>query len=293
MKLDDIYADYCIKIAPIYLHQGSIKKITDENLKSLTEYANSLKENNLLAGFPSSLHNIYFYSAKDGTARLLAHKSSSIEDNINSTILHKNKQYQWLLAEAYEVYEDFLQNIYAFLGYNNNELWPLSDFGAITLNELKTKEFIFFQKQAKNKKDIPHSILSKLREILPKYMALEANNKINKNIKLMIILIEKLRHIIVHCGGVVQDKNEFIEGIFQKAGLFNNGKYDKNVYEFILGFFGDEQYKNTISLIEIPVMPELPIRAEINRVDILINTLSASVHAICEEINEIFVNSGR
>jgi hypothetical protein len=286
MNIEEIYKEYCLKIAPLHMHQRSIKKIIDEEIKNLIEYANSIKDNKFASELPASVDNFYFYGARDGCAKLLAYKSSSIDEKIKMTVLHKNKQYQWILAEAYEIYEDFLQNIYAYIGFNNNELWPLSDFGTVTLKELKDKNFEYFQKQAQNKKDIPHSILSKLRDILPNYTDIEIKNKLNKNIKLIIILIEKFRHIIVHRTGIIKDKKSFIESIIQKTGLLNNGKYDKDLYDYISGFFGKDEYENVIILLERQVMTELQIRVEIEPLNILINILSASVYAICEDVNK-------
>jgi hypothetical protein len=289
MNIDEIYKEYCLKIAPLQMHQRSIKKITDDELKSLIKYADSIKDSKFASEFPASVDNFYFYDARDGVAKLLAFKSTSIEEKIKTTIFHKNKQYQWILAEAYEVYEDFLQNIYAYIGFNNKELWPLSDFGTVTLKELANKDFGYYQRQAQNKKDVPHSILSKLRCVLPDYAFIEVNNKLDRNIKLMIILIENLRHIIVHKNGIITDKKIFIESILKKAGLLNNGKYDKDLYDYISGFFGNNGNENIIVLLEVQVMTGLPISVQIEPLRILIDTLSASVYAICEELkkNEI------
>lgn len=287
MNVEEIYKEYSLKIAPLYMHQRSIKRISDEEIRKSIEYKNTFKDNSFVNQIPASVDNFYFYGARDGIAKLLAFKTTSIEEKVKMLILHKNKQYQWLLAEAYEVYEDFLQNIYAYLGFSNMELWPLSDFGSISYNELKNKDFDYFLKQAKDKKGVPHSILSKIRDILPIYTRLEVDNKLERNIKLMVILIEKLRHFIVHKSGVVNDKKVFIETVLEKAGLINNGKYDKTLFEYISQYFGNEEYENTIALLEIKVNLDLPIVTEIEPLNILIDTLSASVHAICEEIIQV------
>jgi len=66
MNIDEIYKEYCLKIAPLHMHKRSIKKITDDELKSLIEYANSIKDNKFASEFPASVDNFYFYGAKDG-----------------------------------------------------------------------------------------------------------------------------------------------------------------------------------------------------------------------------------
>jgi hypothetical protein len=287
MDINEIYLEYSSKMVQIYLYQRAMKTLVNEELAKLNEYANTFKDKPDLLDLSSSHHSIIFRSAKDGNVRFLGHRKNTIEDRIKSVILHKNKQYQWLLAEAYEVYEDFLQQVYAYIGYIDHSLWPLVDYGNITLKELENKDFQYFLAQSRNKKDIPHSILSKLREYLPNYGKLEVKNKLDKNLKLMIILIEKLRHCIVHRGGCVFIKKEFIESVIKKAGLYNNGKYDQHIFDYMSGFFGENEFSNTIVVIEIRVMPELPILAEVNRFEILVETLTASVFAICEEVREM------
>jgi hypothetical protein len=286
MTVEDIFNNYSDKIAQLHLYQRAMKELATAEIKKLNEYAVSFSDKPEILELSSSYNNMYFYAARDGEAKLYAHKKSSVEDRIESVYLHKNKQYQWLLAEIYEVYEDFLEEIYAYIGSKDNSLWPLIDFGNVRLSDLKNKDFEYYLTQAKKKDDIPHSILNSIRQSFPDYYKLETENKLNKNIRLLIVLVEKLRHIIVHCGGVVKDKKEFIELVIRKAGFFNDGKYKKEYYDFIEGFFGAEQYSTTISLLEIRVMPELPILAEVDRFEILSNILSASAYAICEEINK-------
>lgn len=286
MTVEDVFNNYSDKIAQLHLYQCAMKELATAEIKKLNEYAVSFSDKPEILELSSSYNNMYFYAARDGEAKLYAHKKSSVEDRIESVYLHKNKQYQWLLAEIYEVYEDFLEEIYAYIGSKDNSLWPLIDFGNVRLSDLKNKDFEYYLTQAKKKDDIPHSILNIIRQSFPDYYKLETDNKLNKNIRLLIVLVEKLRHIIVHCGGVVKDKKEFIELVIRKAGFFNDGKYKKEYYDFIEGFFGAEQYSTTISLLEIRVMPELPILAEVDRFEILSNILSASAYAICEEINK-------
>jgi len=290
MTLEEIYKEYCIKIAYVELHQRSINNITNEELKKLKNNKDAFEQIPSLS-LPASVDNFYFRDAENGTSTLLAYAECSAEEMIDITIHHKNRQYQWLLAEAYEVYEDFLKNIYAYLGFKNNELWVLSDFGSITLKDIKTKDFYYFQNQSKNKKGIPQTILSRLRNILPKYDSIETNNKIDSDIKLGIILIEKLRHVIVHCGGMVKDKKGFIELVLKDAGLFNSGKYKQKIVESISRFFGEGPYSNTILLTEVKGIPLYGVppqimTGEINVLEILINVLLASAYAIYKEIKD-------
>ena len=45
------------------------------------------------------------------------YKERRLEDQKRAVWRHKNKQYQWLLAEAYELFEDFIESAYGFAGF--------------------------------------------------------------------------------------------------------------------------------------------------------------------------------
>jgi len=137
-EIIELFAD---KLAEIVLYQRAVKKTAQKELKYLEDYAASLQDKPDLMDISSSHNAMYFYDARTGTARMYGHKVSSIEDRYLSVILHKNKQYQWLIAEAYEEFEDFLERVYAFLGYTDSNFWPMSDFGRISLSELSGKDF--------------------------------------------------------------------------------------------------------------------------------------------------------
>jgi len=95
--------------------------------------------------FAHSLHNMAFRSAKDGERIVFGQKKLSVEDHKLSVFLHKNKQYQWLLSEAYEEFEDCLKYLYAYAGSIDINFWPLADYGNISLNELPKKPFKWFK----------------------------------------------------------------------------------------------------------------------------------------------------
>jgi hypothetical protein len=71
------------------------------------------------------------------------------------------------------------------------------------------------------------------------------------NLKVAIELIENLRHIIVHKSGIVSNRDAFLESILKKSGVWNNGKYEVEYKNFVEVFFGGNEYKNIIFLLEI------------------------------------------
>lgn len=291
MLIQKIYENFSYKIAQLYLIWRGIKETTKNEITDLTEGKKTFSKNPILKELPCSVNNMFFYDAKNGVAQWFGHKTSTHDERILEVILHKNKQYQWILSEAYEAYEDYLEESYSYIGFNDKNLWPLTDFGNITLPELSAKGFDWFLKQAKKKKDRPYSILNLFRNISEEFSDLELNNKLNKNLKFIIIFIENLRHIIVHRSGSVKDKHVFIENTLKKTGLYNNGKYDQNIFKLIELFFGKNEFKNLIVLIESERNEEHFTLIDFDPLDYLLNPLMASSHMVFELVNEMIPTS--
>jgi len=229
-----------------------------------------------------SIHNLFFRTAKNNMPYFFGNKKSSLEDMKIAVILHKNKQYHWLLAEAFEAFEDFIEEAYAFAGFKDKNFWPLSDYGNISLSELDEKDFEWFVFQAKKKRDRPQSILNHFRNKLPRLQLIEMDNDFGVNLRLAIVLIEQLRHQIVHVGGTVQDKGEFVEEVLKKSGLYNNGKFDTQHKDFIESFFGSNDFQNTISLLEIQTNPKTGLNTYIDIFEVLGGYLMADALLIAE-----------
>ncbi|MFT7293014.1 MAG: hypothetical protein ACI87Q_000860 [Pseudohongiellaceae bacterium] len=282
MKLDQIWAAYSARMSEIELLHRSTKELANRELRKINEYAGSIKDNDELKELSSSHHNMKFNDVKTGNSRFYDQTKLSLEDRYLHVLLHKNKQYQWLLAEAYEEFEDFLENVYAFYGYVNNTFWPLKDYGSITLSELSTKDFDWHAKQAKNKKDAPKSILNKFRSQFPELVKIEKNNALKTNLALAITLIEKLRHIIVHKGGKVDSKEEFIKLVAQESGVYNNGNISQQNADLINLFFGENEYENLITILEVHVQPEIPLDLHVSLFGKLTNYLMSYAFLVCE-----------
>lgn len=287
MNMDEIFESYADKMSQLCLYQRAMKGIAKKELEKLAEYEKSLEEHPEIKDSSLSFHNMAFRSAKTGKHIFYGHKRLSIDDRRVAVFLHKNKQYQWLLAEAYEAYEDCIERLYAFAGFADNDFWPLKDYGGITLSEISHKDFNWFERQAINKKDAPSSIINKFRESIPSMRKLEDENKLDINLRLAVTTVEFLRHIIVHNGGLSQDKSKFMDNVLKKCGLYNNGKMAEEHASFIDYFFGDGEYENTVVLLEIPTNPETPLDIHINVLDELFGYLMAHAHLICESLRAL------
>ncbi len=163
----------------------------------------------------------------------------------------------------------------------------MENSGLSSLNELSQKTFKWFEEQASNKKDAPSSIINKFRNAYDGVKTIETNNALGVNLYLAITLVEFLRHIIVHKSGIVRDRDKFKERILKKCGLFNSGNPSQENMVTIDRCFGTGEYKNTITLLEIPMNLEIPFDIHINVFDVLSGYLMAYIHNIydCIELS--------
>lgn len=269
----DIFKEFLSQMAEIQLYYRTAKKSSKDELAALAKYKEHIKSNPDFEQYSKSLDNISFLSALTGQHFFYGFKETTIDEKIHRVLIHKNKQYQWFLAEAYEKYEDFLEKIYANIGYTNTDSWPLQDFGNITLSEVKNKDYNWFLGRVKDKKGKPASIRNWLRQKYPELLKLEKENKTKTNLHLSILAVEYFRHIIVHNSGRVQDAKTSIEKILSDAGVFNNGNYCADDYKFLAFYFAGGALENNILLLEYRIKEMAPIDSHIDRVDTLFSCL--------------------
>ena len=93
---------------------------------------------------------------------------TDVEGQARRIAEHKNRQYGWLLVEAYEEFEDFLERIYAHIGKTDRNAWHLEDFGRAKLPELDEKPYDWYLKTVRRKYgQDPLDILTRLRQLYP------------------------------------------------------------------------------------------------------------------------------
>ena len=125
MNIQEILSQYTEAVALLHLYQRAVKANATKELAELDRYAKALENHSGLEELTTSVHNFIFRSAHDGGHRVFAHKKMSLEERATQVFYHKNKQYQWLLSEAYELFADFIEDAYAYAGYIDNNFWPL------------------------------------------------------------------------------------------------------------------------------------------------------------------------
>jgi len=226
------------KISFIKLYAATIKNNTDKILTDMLDKKEHLDKIFADPEIPPDLknfngieiRNFLFHSPYTGVLESIDHKKLKIEERIEIVELHKNKQYQWLLAEAYEAYEDYLEDLYACIGLIDHSFWLARDFGDISLSEIPQQEIAWFKAQVKQKKDKPKSILFTLRKNIPSITQVELNNKNNIHYQFATLMIENFRHIIVHNNGNFNNKLEFTKNLLHKSGIKNHFKPNLEIY---------------------------------------------------------------
>jgi hypothetical protein len=173
----------------------------------------------------------------------------------SNVLKHENRQYQWLLAEAYEEFENFLEKIYASVGSKTRSLWPAEDYGNVPVDNLDS---ITFEKclnlvRAKKRNKGIGFILTNIRRQIPHINRLERDNATEIDLKLSTAVIAQLRHHIVHTRGYVNDLNSFKRKALSEVGRTNNGKPDQSDINFINNFFRYKNDPSWICLVRIPV----------------------------------------
>lgn len=170
-------------------------------------------------------------------------KTYKLDDQLELNTLHKLKTYQWLLAEAYEVFEDFLERVYADCGVRGSCLWVRPDDwkydGSTNLSH--------YYNPRRKSSGTPFLQLKALRERSAHFREYEARK--GNHYRVQFVLIEKLRHLIVHEGGYCKDFNSLM-GLIQKELVDVSMK---GVRSYVESYFIPHRGAKLIDLLELPV----------------------------------------
>ncbi|MCX2708343.1 MULTISPECIES: hypothetical protein [unclassified Pseudomonas] len=170
-------------------------------------------------------------------------KTYKLEDQIELNTLHKLKTYQWLLAEAYEAFEDFIDLVYADCGRRGSNLWVRPDGwkhdGSNNLDH--------YYNIRRKTKGTPYVQLKALRERSSHFREFEI--KEGNNYRIVFVLIEKLRHLIVHEGGYCLNFETLMQSIQREL----NGMSMKDVRPYVESYFIPHREALLIDLLEYPV----------------------------------------
>lgn len=288
MNARQIFNELTDAIGQIVIYARASKRLTRKELEELelqTESYNARKEK--YPDWFSSFDKMYFECPISGELKLYYKSIDSLDDRKMKVWLHRNKNYQWLLAEAFEAYEVFLKRIYAYVAYKGAQYWPLIDFGNVKLNELEGKPYDWYLNISMKKRETD-SIIKVLREILPTFKELERKNRQGMKFYIAMKIIEKFRHLIVHQGGVINDYELLTKKILEECNIRVGSGEAEIVHKSLESLTSFEKDKPIIFLLERSVVG-LPKDIHRNYLEELVKVMvsysliiTSEVEALCE-----------
>ncbi|WP_291590069.1 hypothetical protein [Comamonas sp. UBA7528] len=211
-----------------------------------------------------SINVFSFYSPYTGMISPYSHARLTPKEMARLVHLHKNKQYQWLLVEAYELFEDFVVSLYELVRRDHTHFRLSKDANAVMPpSELKKK--------------VP-LIIDMLRKKLPELAKIEVNNQINTNLRLHSRMAEKFRHVIVHKNGKTDNVETMIEDILNWANLAGDKARGPAARAHVASYIGGGDVAGVIVLVEQPIFQADGLTMNINRHENLVNALMS--HAL-------------
>lgn len=257
-------------MAEVELVSRHVKSSMDKDYDTMTKNHRALTENKMEI-HSSSFHNMFFQPLSGGELIFYDRKELGFECLIKDFINRRNKYYLWLLVEAFEYFEDFLDVIYAHMGHKEPSTWSPKETKGETPASLSEKNFEWFlDKSESNKKN--SAKLDCIRRRFPSLVIVEKSNNLGIDFRFTICLIEMLRHVAVHNNGRVFDFDKFVKSIFEKAGMANNGNYDQQKIKLINLFV--EPYEGRHRLIMLEIYQERTV-SHFSRLSEIINWLLA------------------
>jgi hypothetical protein len=257
-------------------------QIIENQIKKLQSDYPFIFEDKTKYNTPIYLNNLIFYSWKKckiiNYSRLDVTMSVLLEDIIK----HHNKQYQWHLVSAFEDYEKYLRNIYAY----SICLQGKKELNEASLPTIYERAFELISENIKNKN--ASSILSEFRKILPVYKSLEIKNDRIYNMRFVLSFIQNIRNIIVHKEGITDDKELFLSRLLKENGIPEQGEDAKQCADYFNMYFPGTLNPNEITLLEIPVFDAGEINAKTDVLDNLFHAMLNSAYHICNELKEIY-----
>jgi hypothetical protein len=277
LELDDLWNKFSERISGVELLYRAVN----------SAIRNELLETEKLSGYEQN-HKFIFPNLVTKRNDVYLRKELKHDEILLALYFRKNRQFQWMLVQAFEDYEDFIFNIFASLALDDATIWTgRAICKNISLHDISKNGLSWYMGQPKNRKGQVKDKLNTLQAVLPRLKKIEDSNGLNVNLRVGISLVEKLRHLIVHNSGNTNDREFLIDEILKDAGRSITPNASRADREFIEQFLGTSPYDNMISLLEIK-NSEAPSLVVYEPLKVLINLLLAHSHLIYH----LIVNKG-
>ena len=108
MEIDEIFDTLCLRVAEIELYRSVARETTRPVVKRLAEIAQTEADQTGDVSLPFSVQSMGFRDPESGEDVRYGAAVSRAEDRAQQVVRQLDRQYGWLLVEAYEEFEDFL-----------------------------------------------------------------------------------------------------------------------------------------------------------------------------------------
>ncbi|GLO12047.1 hypothetical protein PPUJ20028_06280 [Pseudomonas putida] len=245
----------------VQMHQRIASRVKDQvvlKYKSQHEALSDLsQEQQELLGKSREVftfHNPY-------TGKLQPHKGAShtLAERAREAHIHHNKICQLLLVDAFEAFEDYVVDIY--------------ELAADAHSELRIREDQQRQLSKERLKKKSSDIIRNFRTMVPDLAKAEQENKMQKDLRFYLFMIEKFRHIIVHRAGRCLNPDTLIESILKNSSLLTDRARRPEAESAIRRFIGIGSVEGVIVLVEEELMGGA-FRISLNRHEELLHVMS-------------------
>ncbi|MEN4749726.1 hypothetical protein ABEH28_08130 [Pseudomonas sp. Ps21-P2] len=235
------------KLSQLNQHKSQANKIYAEHHKAIQEFHDQLPEWALEFQYGME-HPFHFRCPSTGEDLTHNAPALSLEDRLELNLLQKLKTYQWLLVEAYEAFEDFVERAYAYCGLAGIGIWKRPvDWKHEGSHDIQRYHQLPTRKDRK-----PYAQLREFRRASKHFEHFESENPTGANYRVILVLVEKLRHYIVHNGGYYDDAGTLAGRVHQELPDMDM----KSVMGFVNSFFIPHGHGKIVDLLEYPTDPE-------------------------------------
>lgn len=230
-------------ISKLNLYKNNYNKIFTAHDISIREFHVQLPEWSLRREKGRS-YFLHYKSPSTGGDLLVPPKSHTLEEELEHNSLQMLKTYHWLLADAYEAFEDFLVKAYAYCGLEGISIWQRPS----KWNREGSRKIKDYETERK-----PYGYIKAFRQGSPYFAKYETDSPTGTNYRVAFVLVEKLRHITVHSEGYHENMKSLVDNMQAELA----GEDITLVRDYVNSHFILHEGRNLIDLLEYPVEDEL------------------------------------
>lgn len=239
-KMNSLYENLLSSFADLNQMKQIVNNAFKREFDAIDQYGHSA-----VLGDVVSREAFLFNNPFSGRREKYASRTTTIEELKKLTFWHKNSQYCWLLMSAYEKFEQHLKLVY-----------------------IEDSQII-----RQNKKLDLNRMLCHFSEKYSSIKQRESKNDSGLNLRILIHLIEKMRHAIAHNQGLVPDSNKFFQKIRKDCGIaINCNSYDEFFSQFIVD--------GKIYILEVPIKSDSRLNLYCDQYTRLVSYLIAYAYLI-------------